>query len=187
MKAIRRILLAVKDPDSRRQAGIDKAIDIAKRLGASLELFHAISAPVFLDLQPLTGTSTAELKREVLQQRLRRLNAHATRANARGVDATCKVQWDYPPHEAIVRRARRGGADLIIAECHQGSRLKPWLMHLTDWELLRTSPVPVLLFKNPRRYLGPPFSPPSILLTSTPSRRSSMPESSHSENGLRSY
>ena len=89
--------------------------------------------------------------------RTRRLEAHAARAGARGVKVTCKVQWDYPPHEAIVRRATRNGADLIIAECHEGSRLKPWLMHLTDWELLRTSQVPVLLLKNTRLYQRPPI------------------------------
>ena len=153
MHATRRILLAVKNPDSRRQKGIDKAIAIAKRLGASIELYHAISTPVFLDLQPLTGTSLAELKREALALRQRRLEAHAARAS--GVDITCNVRWDYPPHEAIVRRAERIRADLIIAECHEGSRLKPWLMHLTDWELLRTSRVPVLLLKNTKLYQRP--------------------------------
>jgi universal stress protein E len=153
MHATRRILFAVKNPDSRRQKGLDKAIAIAKRLKASIELYHAISTPVFLDLQPLTGTSLAELKRESLALRQRRLEAHAERAS--GVDITCTVQWDYPPHEAIVRRAARIRADLIIAECHEGSRLKPWLMHLTDWELLRTSPVPVLLLKNTKLYQRP--------------------------------
>lgn len=155
MDAIRRILFAVKNPDSRKQRGIDKAIHIAKRLGASIELYHAISSPVFLDLQPLTGTSLADLKREALDLRTRRLQAHAARADAHGVSVTCKVQWDYPPHEAIVRRAAHSGADLIIAECHEGSRLKPWLMHLTDWELLRTSTVPVLLLKNTKLYQRP--------------------------------
>ena len=155
MDVIRRVLFAVKNPDSRKQRGIDKAIHIAKRLGASIELFHAISTPVFLDLQPLTGTSLADLKREALDLSQRRLEAHAARADARGVTVTCKVQWDYPPHEAIVRRATHSGADLIIAECHEGSRLKQWLMHLTDWELLRTSPVPVLLLKNTKLYQRP--------------------------------
>src|SRR6185295_15402570 len=101
-----RILVAVKNPDSRKQRGIDKAIHIAKRLGASIELYHAISSPVFLDLQPLTGTSLADLKREALEMRTRQLEAHA----ARGVAVTCKVQWDYPPHEAIVRRAVHSSA-----------------------------------------------------------------------------
>ena len=124
--------------------GIYKAIDIAMRLrGASIELFHAISAPVFLDLQPLTGTSVAELKSDTLQQQLRSpQNAHVTRANALGVKATCKVRWDYPPHEAIVRRARSGGARISSSRnATKAGRLKPWLTHLTDWELLRLSPV----------------------------------------------
>jgi universal stress protein E len=68
---------------------------------------------------------------------------------------TTKVQWDYPPHEAIVRRAARTGADLIVAECHAGPRLTPWLLHLTDWELLRTSPIPVLLVRNKHLYERP--------------------------------
>jgi universal stress protein E len=155
MAAIRKILFAVKDPDSRKQRGIDKAIHIAKRLGASIELFHAISTPVFLEIQPLTGTSLADLRREALELRQRRLEAHAARADARGVTVTCKVEWDYPPHEGIVRRAAHSGAHLIIAECHEGRRLNPWLMHLTDWELLRTSPVPVLLLRNTRLYSRP--------------------------------
>ena len=48
MHPIRRVLIAVKNPDTRRQPGIDKAIRIARRLGATVELFHAISTPVFL-------------------------------------------------------------------------------------------------------------------------------------------
>jgi universal stress protein E len=170
MRAIRRILFAVKNPDSRKQRGIDKAIHLAKQLGASIELFHAISSPVFLDLQPLTGTSLAELKRESLRLRQQRLEAHAARADARGIDVSCKVQWDYPPHEAIVRRASRIKADLIIAECHEGSRLVPWLVHLTDWELLRTSPVPVLLFKNTKVYQRP-----AILAAVDPSHQHAKP------------
>ncbi|MEJ0085172.1 MAG: universal stress protein [Pseudomonadota bacterium] len=155
MSTFRRILFAVKNPDSRRQRGIDKAIRIARKLGASIELFHAISTPVFLDLQPLTQTSLGELKREALELRRRRLEAHVARANTRGVEVTCKVEWDYPPHEAIVRRADHSGADLIIAECHEGRRLAPWLMHLTDWELLRTSALPVLLLRNTNVYSRP--------------------------------
>jgi universal stress protein E len=149
MSAIRKVLVAVKNPDARRQPGADKAIRIAKRLGASIEFFHAISEPVFLEIQPLTGTSLAELKREALDLRQKRLEKLTARARKLGVDARGTVEWDFPPHEAIVRRSIRCRADLIIAECHEGRRL-PWLVRLTDWELLRASPVPVLLLKSGR-------------------------------------
>lgn len=155
MKSIQRILFAVKNPDAASQPGVDKAIHIAKQLGASLELFNAISSPVFLELQPLTGTSLADLRTEALALRRKRLEKLASRARRRGVDARCTVEWDYPPHEAIVRRAEAGGADLIIAEYHEGKRLTPWLLRLTDWELLRTSKLPVLLLRSDRRWRKP--------------------------------
>ena len=170
MNPIRRILVAVKDPDSRRQPGIDKAIRIAKQLAASVELFHAISTPVFLELEPLTGHSVAQIKRESLDLRRSRLEKIAKRARKRGVHASTHVAWDFPPHEAIVRRADQVHADLIIAECHEGKRLKPWLMHLTDWELLRLSARPVLLLKNDR-----PWREPVILAAVDPAHAHAKP------------
>jgi universal stress protein E len=155
MPDFRKILIAVKNPDAPRHPGVDKAVHIAKQLGASVELFHAISSPVFLDLEPLTGHTVAEIKREALALRTARLEKLAKQARKLGVPATSTVTWDYPPHEAIVRRAHQARADLIIAECHEGRRLKPWLVHLTDWELLRLSPLPVLLLKNTRRWRQP--------------------------------
>jgi universal stress protein E len=148
MQAIRKILIAVKNPDARRQPGVDKALSIAKTLGASVELFHAISAPVFMEIQPLTGRTIAELRKEALELRRARLAKLVARAQDLGITAAATVDWDFPPHEAIVRRAIESRADLIIAECHKGRRLAPWLVHLTDWELLRASPMPVLLLKS---------------------------------------
>ena len=151
MQPIRKILVAVKNPDLRRHARYDKAIRLAKTLGASIEFYHAISEPVFMDIQPLTGTTVAEIKREALTLRQKRLDRLIDRACDKGVESTATVEWDFPPHEAIVRRAIRVRADLIIAECHEGRRHK-WYMHLTDWELLRASPVPVLLLKTSRAW-----------------------------------
>jgi universal stress protein E len=155
MSDIRKILIAVKNPDAPRQPGVEKAVHFAKRLGASVEFFHAISTPVFLELEPLTGRTVAEIRREALALRGARLEKLAKRARKLGVEATSTVAWDFPPHEAIVRAAHRARAHLIVAECHEGRRLKPWLLHLTDWELLRISPLPVLLLKNTRRWRQP--------------------------------
>jgi universal stress protein E len=65
------------------------------------------------------------------------------------------VECDWPVHEAIVRGAQAARADLIVAECHAGRHFAPWLLRLTDWELLRYSPVPVLLVKDKRPYKNP--------------------------------
>jgi universal stress protein E len=155
MDPIRRILVAVKNPDTRTHPGVDKAIHVAKLLGASVELFHAISSPVFLDLEPLSGHSLADIRKEALALRTKRLEKVARAARKYRVATTCHVTWDYPPQEAIVRRADEIRADLIIAECHAGKRTKPWLVHLTDWELLRLSNRPVLILKNDRKWRQP--------------------------------
>jgi len=152
MSTPKHILFAVKDPDSRRYAAVDKVIRIAKSLGASLDFFNAISTPVFLELEPLTGQSLGALKRESLALCRRQLEKLAARAHKHGVATTVAVEWDFPPHEAIVRRAKATHADLVVAECHKGHRRAPWLIRLTDWELLRESPVPVLLLKNARAW-----------------------------------
>lgn len=65
------------------------------------------------------------------------------------------AEWDYPVYEAIVRRAAANRADLIVAERHATRHVAPWLLRFTDWELLRLSPVPVLLVKSPRAYSRP--------------------------------
>ena len=69
MKATRRILFAVKDPATQRESAAQQAITLAKSLGASIEFFHSISAPVFLDLQPLANTSLEDLQRDAAAAR----------------------------------------------------------------------------------------------------------------------
>ncbi len=160
MKSIHRVLVAVKNPDLRRQPGLEKAIDIARQLGASVELFHALAAPVALETEPLSGgRSLRQLRRDRLQSCRARLEAIAREMaqapRADGLEIEVHATWDFPPHEAIVRRADAIHADLIIAECHEGRRLQPWLVHLTDWELLRLSTRPVLLLKNHIRWNKP--------------------------------
>jgi len=155
MQTIRRILFAVRNPETERQAGLAKAIQVARAFGARLELFHAMHVPAFDGFALLQDDTVGKLRERVEEQARIPLVRMCTQARKHGVQAEYSVEWDYPPHEAIVRRATVIGADLIVAECHKGGRTRPWLIHLTDWELLRTSPLPVLLFKNDRPYRRP--------------------------------
>ena len=68
------------------------------------------------------------------------------------IDVTVAVEWDRPVYEAIIRRARHIKAGLIVAGQHSGDHSVAGLLRLTDWELLRLAPVPVLLIKAPGSY-----------------------------------
>ncbi len=154
MRAVRRILVAIKNPSARSLPAVDKAVQLARAFGARLELFHGIASHVYTDFE-LTDEKLDELKQSRLVQCRARLEAIAERAHKAKVPVHTAVEWDYPPHEAIVRQAGRVRADLIVAECHAGRRVAPLLLHLTDWELLRYSPVPVLLVKSKKPYRNP--------------------------------
>jgi universal stress protein E len=163
MKSMRHILFAVKDPAESRQPGLAKALALAEAFDARLELFHALSSPVFAGPPPHDNESVANLEEDLLARARNRLESIAEAGRQQGVKVSCTVVSDYPPHEAIVRRATRAGADLIVAACHRGSHRRGWLMQLTDSGLLRVSPLPVLLVRD-----GAPYHHPEILAAVDP-------------------
>ena len=169
MRSIRRILVAVKNPDARTSPAVAKAAQLAAAIGAKVELFHAISTPVFMEFE-LTGNGREHIEHDRHDVSMKKLHALAARTKQRNLTLSSHVEWDYPPHEAIIRRALKIRADLIVAECHAGRHMVPWLLQLTDWELVRHSPVPVLLVKSAK-----PYSRPQVLATVDPTHAFSKP------------
>lgn len=154
MRPIRRILVAVKDPKARSLPAVAKAAQLARAYGAQLELFHGISSPLYVDAYGL-GDGVEAIERETVASATAQLERIAARVRSPKVKVTVRAVWDYPVHEAIVRRAHQFKADLIVSERHAGQHIAPGLLRLTDWELLRWSPVPVLLVKRGGTYKRP--------------------------------
>jgi len=167
---VRRILAAVKDPGARSLPAVNKAVQLARALGAELELFHAIDSPYYTDMLGVNTPRTQRMECDESHEYLQRLERIAARARLHGARVSVAVECDYPAYEAIVRRSLRTGADLIVAECHAGRRIAPGLLRLSDWELLRLSPVPVLLVKRTR-----PYHRPAILMALDPSHAFAKP------------
>lgn len=154
---IRRIVVAVGDELRTPSNALRKAAALARASGASIELFHAMIEPDPAAAYPETLTAqTVRVQRTALAGRhLRRLARLARHPSLRGVRVACKVVWDHPPHEAVIRRALRTRTDLVIATAgdHRlGARI---VLRNTDWELIRHCPVPVLLAKSRRVWHKP--------------------------------
>lgn len=149
---IRRILVAVRDPRHTPRSLLRKAATLAQASHARVELFHAIDDPLLAETarygrRSRSAADDLETVRTRAVQRLERL-ARSAFPDPRRVQV--HAEWDYPPHEAIVRRAVATRADLVIAATRErwpGARL---LLANTDWELIRTCPCPLLLVKTPR-------------------------------------
>lgn len=174
MARIRRILAAVKDPAARRFPGVRKAARLAAAFDAELVLFHALADPVYVggvdaDVS-LLYDNPPDFERRAREAQLTRLERMARRLRRTGLKVAVSVEWDFPAYEAVVREACRIGAGLIVAEQHPGRHLAAGLLHLNDWELLRRSPVPVLLVKR-----SGPYRRPAVLAAVDPERTFAKP------------
>ncbi len=156
MPAIRRILVAIKDPDARSQPALRKAAQLAKAMGSGLQLFHALADPVYVDAVVEGARSLKSLQAQALKSRLAKLERMATKLRADGLRVDVACAWDFPAYEAVVRCAGRCKADLIVAERHAQRHVAPWLLRFNDWELLRRSHLPILLVKSSRPYARKP-------------------------------
>jgi universal stress protein E len=155
MHSIRRILVAVKDYEAKTTPALLKSAQLARACGAKIELFHGISTPLYVDGYGASSVELPRMERSMRASVLAELEKMAAKLRHDGVKVTVAAEWDFPVYEAVVRRANQIKADLIVADQHAGRHRVAGLLHLTDWELLRLSSVPVLLVKTPGTYRRP--------------------------------
>src|SRR3982750_4284081 len=116
MQPIRRILVAIKDPAARALPAVNKAAQIAKGLGAQLTLFHDIATPLYAEAFQPPEIDLKSWQREMQTARTEQLEKIAARVRRHGVDVDVAADWDFPAYEAIIRKAQRVSADLLVVE-----------------------------------------------------------------------
>jgi len=152
---IHRILVAIRDPYARSIPALTKAAQLAQALGARLELFHALTYPIYSAYEQGFKLLEKQERTRVLD-RLQQLADRLKNGRHRAPSDVCvHATWDTPAYEAVIRRATETRADLIIAGVHPGAHFGASLLRMGDWELLRRSPIPVLIVKRSGRYRRP--------------------------------
>jgi universal stress protein E len=148
-------ILAVVDPTSDVQPALDKARLLAKRTGATLELFVCDFDPS-LSGRPLFDTEQLkQLRVEFVNERKELLEGLADEVRAGGVAVETHVHWDNPVYRGILRRVQESSPDLVVKDTHHHSVVRRVLLTNTDWSLIRSCPVPLLLAK-PRDWSAHP-------------------------------
>jgi universal stress protein E len=146
MKRLDRIL-AVLDPTTEAQPALAKAATLARRSGATLELFICDFDPS-LSGQPFFDTDKLRhLREEFVAERLEYLEDAAEDLRAEGLAVETHVHWDNPTYRGIVRRVEESSPDLVVKDTHYHTVLRRTLFTNTDWSLIRTCPAPLLLAK----------------------------------------
>jgi universal stress protein E len=124
---------------------------LARATGAQVELFHAVTG---------SGTGSRRIGSQLLsvqfspQESVNSAQQDLERIARSKLLQGCRVQAvaaaDKPAHEAIVRRAAAMKADLIVSGTRARGLADRLVLRHTDWELVRHSPVPLLLVKSDR-------------------------------------
>lgn len=141
------ILVAVGDPNRRQHMAINKAAAIARRCHAKLTLLHTFAFPY--PVQAKSVLSSRQVLDLTIAAHSKRLEELARPLRQEGLSVHCAVEWDFPPHEAIVRYVLKHRPDLVVAESHRHGKLSRWLLSNTDWELIRACPAPLWFVKTP--------------------------------------
>jgi universal stress protein E len=149
-RAVKRLdrILAVLDPTVEAQPALARAATLARRCGATLELFVCDFDPS-LSGQPFFDTDRLrQLREEFISERLEYLEETAEELRAEGLAVETHVHWDNPVYRGIVRRVEESAPDLVVKDTHYHTVLRRTLFTNTDWNLIRTCPAPLLLVKR---------------------------------------
>ena len=146
MKELKKIL-AVVDPTVADQPAVGRAAWLAKSSGAELELLVCYYNEYLSGDRLFDSPSLEKARDEVIRNHEKHLETLAEPLRADGVVVKTSAVWDHPLYEGIVRHTVETGTDLVVKDTHHHSAVTRALLTNTDWNLIRTCPVPLWLVK----------------------------------------
>lgn len=145
MNSIHSILVIV-DPTAERHPAVNKGALLAAKFGARLELY-ACETKASKEMR-LAAHARNKPGEPFLVNVKAMLEALAVPLRERGLDVTTETECRDPLHSALIDRTKRACADMVVKDTHHHSLAKRTFLTNTDWHLIRTCPVPLLLVKE---------------------------------------
>jgi len=146
----KRILVPV-DGSSTSNAGLREAIRLAQGQGAELQLVHVADQHFITMMGMENATAVDDLLAGVLKAGKRILHNAEQLVRKADLESTSVLLETLtgPAADPIVRQAKKWHADLIVIGTHGRRGVRRLLMGSDAEQILRTSPVPVLLVRSP--------------------------------------
>ena len=152
MNRISRILVVVDPSAGERQAAVDKAALLARRLGASVELLICDVASALDDNPVILRRHTAPPSNTQL---LDLLEALAVPLRAQATEVALRVIYGKSLSDSLLDYLSKLAVHLVIKDTHHHSPAKRAFFGNTDWHLMRGCPAP-LLFTKAKPWGQPP-------------------------------
>jgi universal stress protein E len=150
-------ILAVVDPTVAEQPAAMRAAWLAKNFGAELDLLVCYYNEYLSGDRLFDSPSLEKARDEVIENHEKHLETLAEPLRAEGIVVKTSAIWDHPLYEGIVRHSIESGADLVVKDTHHHSAVTRALLTNTDWNLIRTCPMPLWLVKPHELSSAPVF------------------------------
>jgi nucleotide-binding universal stress UspA family protein len=141
-----RTILATTDLSDPSAEGLERAADLAVRLGSRLVVVYVADDRI----PPMVLAVSSESEEEILERHVGTARKSLTEFVANrleGLDAETLVLTGAP-HLAIVQYAEEIGADLIVCATHGHGPIGHALMGSTTERVLHRAPCPVLVVRS---------------------------------------
>lgn len=134
-------VLVPTDGSEGARRGIEHALDIAEKYGATVHVFHVVDER---SVSSTPALSSDELAIEKIEEAAEEMMAEIVEGTDEiGIETVCECERGVP-HEEILAYAEENGIDLIVMGIHGRSRTsRPHIGSTTD-RVMRLSPIPVL-------------------------------------------
>ncbi len=140
-------IMCVIDPHADKQHALQRGAWLAKNTNAELELLFCYYNEYLTEGRLGSYPSLQNAQEDILKGLKKRLESLAQPLRKSGLKVNTSSVWDHPLFEGIVRHAIACDADIVFKDTHHHSALSRALLTNTDWNLIRTCPVPLWLVK----------------------------------------
>ena len=147
MQTLNKILVCL-DPNRDEQPALDRALYLAKKFDASIELLLVVYNRALLTNLFFNSEQLESAKSGYINSQKRWVETYLNDPRYADVKRTYEVIWHKPLYEAIIQQAKKVGADLVIKSTHYHPTINKIFFTPNDWQLLKACPIPLILAKS---------------------------------------
>jgi len=141
-------ILVVVDMSSTAADAVAKAVALARKFDARVELYQCDAERAFMLSHAYVPAGVQEARRSCMGQSRRYLESLKESANAPDVTITVDSACESPLYESIVRKVLREQPDLVIKNVTRTNGQRTAQFDATDWQLMRTCPTALMLTRG---------------------------------------
>jgi universal stress protein E len=146
MQSIKKILVCL-DPKQDQQPALKKAIYLAKLYQADIELFLVVYSRGLIGNHFFNSEQFEAAKTGYVNSQKRWVDSYLSSVTDAGLQCKVEVVWHKPLYEAIIKKAIESDVHLIVKSTHHHPTINKVFFTPNDWQLLKSSPIPLLLTK----------------------------------------